>query len=151
MDGGMVDLPPSVRAGRRPIHRWLAAFMASCFVGTLATDLVYWSTANMLWADFSAWLLTVGVIVGWVAVVVAVIEMLALRSRLRSRVTWPYAIGSLVALILATINMFMHTRDAWTSVVPWGFVLSAVTVLVLILTARTMRKPYVASDTEVIA
>ncbi|HEY1978525.1 MAG TPA: DUF2231 domain-containing protein [Xanthobacteraceae bacterium] len=140
-----------MRVGRRPIHRWLAAFMASCFVGTLATDLAYWRTANMLWADFSAWLLTVGVVVGYVTVVVALIEMFAVRSSIHSRITWPYAIGSLVALVLATINMFMHTRDAWTSVVPWGLALSAVIVLILILTAWMMRESYDATDTEVIA
>ena len=113
------DLPPGVRVGRRPIYRWLAAFAASCFVGTLATDIAYWRTANMQWADFSAWLLTVGVVVGYITVVVALIETFAFRAPLRSRITWPYAIGSLVALVLATVNMFMHTRDAWTSVVPW--------------------------------
>jgi uncharacterized membrane protein len=151
MEGEMADLPSNMRVGRRSIHRWLAAFMASCFVGTLATDVAYWGTANMQWADFSAWLLSVGVVVGWVAVVVALIEMLVVRSLLRSRITWPYAIGSLIALIIATVNTFMHTRDAWTSVVPWGLVLSAATVLVLILTGWMMREPYVATDREVIA
>jgi uncharacterized membrane protein len=85
----------------------------------LATDIAYWRTADMMWADFSAWLLTVGVIVGCITVVVALIETFAVRSPLRGRVTWRYAIGSLVALILATFDMFVHTRDAWTSVVPW--------------------------------
>jgi len=31
-------------------------------------------------------------------------------------------------------NMFVHSRDAWTSVVPWAFALSAATVLVLLFT-----------------
>ena len=31
-----------------------------CFVGTLMTDIVYWHTAAMLWADMSAWLLLAG-------------------------------------------------------------------------------------------
>lgn len=145
------DLPSTVRVGRRPIFRWLAAFAASCFVGTLATDLAYWRTADMMWADFSAWLLTVGVIVGYVAVVVALIETFAVRSPLRGRVTWPYALGCLVALILATFDMFVHTRDAWTSVVPLGLVLSAAIVLVLILTGWMTLESYDAADTEVIA
>jgi uncharacterized membrane protein len=142
---------PSVRIRRRPVYRALAAFAASCFVGTLATDIAYWRTADMMWSDFSDWLLTFGVIVGGVAVVVAVIETLILRAPRRGRVTWPYALGSLVALILATLDMFVHTRDAWTSVVPWGLVLSAATVLVLILTAWMTRPTYDTADTEVIA
>jgi uncharacterized membrane protein len=45
-----------------------------------------------------------------------------------------YASGILVVMILATFNMLIHTRDAWTSVVPWGVTLSVITVVVLIFT-----------------
>ena len=145
------DYRSSVRIGRRPFYRRLAAFAASCFIGTLATDIAYWRTANMMWADFSAWLLTVGLIVGCAAVVVALIETLAIRSPLRGRLTWSYAIGNALALILATFDMLVHTRDAWTSVVPWGLALSAAIVLVLILTGWMTRETYDAAGTEVIA
>jgi uncharacterized membrane protein len=120
-------------------------------MGTLATDIAYWRTANIMWADFSDWLLTAGVIVGYVTVVVALIETFAIRSPLRGRLTWLYAIGNLAALILATFDMFVHTRDAWTSVVPWGLVLSAAIVLVLILTGWMTRESYDAVGAEVIA
>jgi uncharacterized membrane protein len=116
----------------------------------LATDIAYWRTADMMWADFSDWLLTVGVIVGYVAIVVALIETFAVRSPLRGRATWRYAIGALLALILATVDAFVHTGDAWTSVVPWGLVLSAAIVLVLILTGWMTRQTYDAAHTEVI-
>jgi uncharacterized membrane protein len=56
-----------------------------------------------------------------------------------------------VALILATFDMLVHTRDAWTSVVPWGLVLSATIVLVLILTGWITRETYDAAGTEVTA
>ena len=57
-----------------------------------------------------------------------------LRGRLtrEQAPTWPHAIGNGVALVLATLNMLVHTRDAWTSVVPWGLVLSAAVVLILL-------------------
>jgi uncharacterized membrane protein len=60
-------------------------------------------------------------------------------------------VGNVVALILATFDMLVHTRDAWTSVVPWGFVLSAAIVLVLILTAWMTRETYGAVGPEVTA
>jgi uncharacterized membrane protein len=37
-------------------------------------------------------------------------------------------------LILAIFNVLIHTRDAWTSVVPTGLILSIVTVLILPIT-----------------
>ena len=38
------------------------------------------------------------------------------------------------ALILATLNALVHTRDAYTSVVPTGLVLSVLVVLILLVT-----------------
>jgi uncharacterized membrane protein len=136
------NLRSTVWVGRSPFYRALAAFPASCFIGTLATDLAYWRTVNVMWVDFSDWLVTVGVIVGYLTIVVALIETFAIRSPLRPRATWPYVLGNLVALILATFNMLVHTRDAWTSVVPWGLVLSAATALVVILTYWITRQNY---------
>jgi uncharacterized membrane protein len=117
----------------------------------LATDIAYWWTANMMWADFSDWLLTVGVIVGYMTVVVALIETFAIRSALHGRPTWRYAIGNVVALILATFDTLVHTRDAWTSVVPWGLVLSAAIVLILILTSWMTHETCDVAGAEVTA
>ena len=72
-------------------------------------------------------------------------------SPVAAGLTWPCAVGNLVALILATINLLVHTRDAWTSVVPWGLVLSAATVLVLILTGWIARETHGTTATEVTA
>ena len=142
-------LGSTIRIGRPPFYRALGAFAASCFVGTFATDIVYWRTTDVLWVDFSDWLVTIGVIVGYMTIVVALIETFVARSPLRRRPTWPYALGNVVALILATVNLLVHTRDAWTSVVPWGLVLSAAVVIVLILTYWTTRETYRLGSAEV--
>jgi uncharacterized membrane protein len=124
---------------RRPIYPLVAAFAASCLLGTLATDIVYWWTADIMWADFSAWLVSAGVIVGWATVIIALIKIVALRSARFRHGSGAYASALVVALIvilliMATLDMLVHTRDAWTSVVPWGVILSAgVAALVLII------------------
>jgi uncharacterized membrane protein len=124
----------TARIAKHPIHPILVPFPIVCFVGTLLTDLTYWGTADMVWADFSAWLVTVGVITGWLAALAGLIDFLGDR-RIREQVpAWPHAIGNAVALVLASLNMMVHTRDAWTSVVPWGLVLSAAVVLILLFT-----------------
>ena len=43
------------------------------------TDLTYWWSADMMWADFSAWLVTVGVIVGLLAAIFGLIDFLGSR------------------------------------------------------------------------
>jgi uncharacterized membrane protein len=144
------EFHPAVRIGRRPFYPWLTAFAASCMVGALATDIAYWATANVIWTDFSDWLLIAGVIVGLLSIVVALIEALARRAP-RRRPAWPFWLGGIVALVLGFFDMLVHTRDAWTSVVPWGLTLSAATVLVLIVAAFMARAAAGPAVTEVTA
>jgi uncharacterized membrane protein len=124
-----------MRIFQQPIHPILVPIPIACFVGVLLTDLTYWRSAEMMWADFSAWLVSVGVIFAYLAALFGLIDFLSSRSIRAQPPAWPHAIGNILLLILATLNMFVHSRDAWTSVVPWGLVLSAATVLVLMFTA----------------
>jgi uncharacterized membrane protein len=131
-DRDPINLP--VRVLRRPFHPMLASFPATCFVGTLLTDIVYWRTAEMMWANFSAWLIAIGVILGWLAAIVGLIDLAGRRYAFAPVPGWAYALTTLILLILATFNMLIHTRDAWTSVVPWGLALSVATVVLLLIT-----------------
>jgi uncharacterized membrane protein len=115
------------------------------------SDIVYWRTADIVWADFSDWLVTVGVIVGYVTLVVALIEIFALQTGRLYRLyrpNWLFALGMIVALILATFNILVHTRDAWTSVVPWGVVLSALVVVVALAAGWATRETYESETYE---
>ncbi|MBZ9935674.1 DUF2231 domain-containing protein [Mesorhizobium sp. BR1-1-16] len=118
-----------------PLHPFLACIVATCLTSAMLTDIAYASTAVMMWADFSAWLISAGTILAWLFGLVGLIEF-GVRPALRTRHhVLPYAIGNLVVIVLATINMLIHTRDAWTSVVPTGLVLSILTVVTLLATA----------------
>lgn len=119
---------------RHPIHPMLVPFPIACFVGTLLTDIAYSLTANVMWARFSAWLITIGVIFAVLAAIAGAIDFFGNRLIRATSAGWPHVIGNVVVLILAILNMLIHTRDAWTSVVPWGLVLSAITVLILLFT-----------------
>jgi len=124
----------AVSVARRSIHPLLIPFPIACFVATLLTDLVYWATAKMMWADFSAWLVTAGFILGVLAAIVGLIDFLSRPAIRARRPAWLHAIGNAAVLVLALFNALVHGRDAWTSVVPLGLILSAVTVAVLLFT-----------------
>lgn len=133
--GAVDDRPATVVYAAPPFHAMLAVVPATCFVGTLLTDLAYWRSAEMMWADFSAWLVSAGVVLGWLFLIIGLIEIAARRAHRRRAGIWAYLIGNVVVLVFATLNMLVHTRDAWTSVVPWGLILSAATVVSLVGTA----------------
>jgi uncharacterized membrane protein len=114
-----------------PIHPMLVPIPIVCFMGAFVTDITYWVTAEMMWADFSSWLLIVGLIFGALAALAGLIDFLSNRQIRSLAPAWPHVLGNLIVLILAFFNTLIHTRDAWTSVVPAGLVLSVVTVLIL--------------------
>ena len=117
-----------------PLHPMLVPIPIACFVGTFLTDLAYWKTANLQWAVMSSWMLTVGLIVALLAVIAGLIDFLG-DARIRNlRALWIHAMGNALALILSLFNVFIHSRDGYTSVVPTGLILSTLVVLILLVT-----------------
>jgi uncharacterized membrane protein len=129
-----VIIRSTARIGSHPIHPILVPIPIACFVGALFTDLMYWRSADMTWADFSAWLVTVGTIVGWLAAIAGLIDFLGNRLVRMQPPAWPHAVGNIAMLVAATFNTLIHSRDAYTSVVPMGLILSALTVVILLFT-----------------
>ena len=122
---------PTAQVAQHPIHPMLVSVPIVCFIGALLTDITYAVTAEIMWADFSAWLLVVGVIIGILAAIAGLIDFLGSRRIRALGAAWLHLIGNLIVLVLAFFNALVHTRDGWTSVVPIGLTLSIITVLIL--------------------
>ncbi|WP_225142755.1 MULTISPECIES: DUF2231 domain-containing protein [unclassified Bradyrhizobium] len=117
-----------------PIHPMLVPIPITCFVGALLTDIAYVASAEIMWANFSAWLLLAGIVFGVLAAIVGLIDFLGNRLVRAQAPAWPHLIGNVVVLILSMVNLMIHMRDGWTSVWPSGLALSALTVLILPIT-----------------
>jgi uncharacterized membrane protein len=124
-------LRSTAQIARHPIHPMLVPFPIACFVGALVTDIAYYATAEMMWADFSAWLLVVGLIMGVLAAIAGLTDFLGNRMIRAQRPAWAHMLGNLAVLVLSAINLLVHSRDGWTSVYPTGLILSVVVVLIL--------------------
>ncbi|MGF6311678.1 putative membrane protein [Bradyrhizobium sp. i1.8.4] len=121
----------------RPIHGILVSFSAAYFVGALATDLAYWQMLDVLWERFSIWLIAAGLVMAGLATIAYAIELVS-GARI-DRPAWPRVVGYALAVLLASTNAFIHSRDGYTAVVPTGLMLSALVVAVLVLTAVVAR------------
>ncbi len=129
-----LNSPSTASIAGRPLHAMVVPFPIACFVGTLVTDIVYWRTADMMWETFSVWLLTIGLVISFFAVVFGLIDFFGSRNIRSLPGAWLHGLGNGVALVLAIINAFVHSRDGWTAVVPQGLILSALTVIILAFT-----------------
>jgi uncharacterized membrane protein len=117
-----------------PVHGILAAYPLAFFSAAFVTDIAYANSAQMMWANFSVWLITGGVLMGLLAALAGIADALLNRRRGRTR-PWLHSVATAAMLLLAILNGFIHSRDAWTSVVPTGLILSAIVAVLALVTS----------------
>ncbi|MDN4632080.1 DUF2231 domain-containing protein [Sphingomonas sp. PsM26] len=121
-----------------PIHTLLAAFPLAFFTAAFLTDLTYVNTAEMQWANFSVWLITGGLIMGGFAALAGIVDFVRNRRRVRRAPRpWFHSVLNVAVLGLALVNAFVHSRDAWTSVMPTGIILSGIVAVLVIVSSWT--------------
>ncbi len=123
-------------ANDRPqlLHPRLIAPGAALLITAFATDVVYWRTLLFQWNNFSIWLIAAGLVLAGLAGLALLLDM---AQRRIGAIDWGRFIGFTVAALLSLLNAFVHSRDAYTAVVPNGLELSAlVTVILLVLGRR---------------
>lgn len=117
-----------------PIHPMLVPFPIVCFTLTLLADIIFWQTSFLMWQRFAEWLLLAGLLFGALAALAGAVDFFTRREIRAQKPAWPHAIGNVIVMVLAIVNSLVHAGDGWNSVVPWGLILSAVTVLLLLVT-----------------
>ncbi|MGF9691532.1 MULTISPECIES: DUF2231 domain-containing protein [unclassified Rhizobium] len=119
-----------------PGHRLSALFIPFpfvCFTLTMATDILFWRTTNLMWQNFSAWLLFAGALFGAIGILAGIIDWIRPATRLMMPGI-AATLGFIVVLLLSVVNSLIHAGDGWTAVVPNGLVASAVTMLAMLVT-----------------
>jgi uncharacterized membrane protein len=119
-----------------------------------ATDLIYWQTLLFQWNNFSIWLITAGLVLAALAAMALVLD--AVRGCI-GLIAWGRFAGFTVAALLSLLNAFVHSRDAYTAVVPEGLRLSAVVTLILLVlgwrgwSLRAVRRSKTSDHREVLS
>jgi uncharacterized membrane protein len=114
---------------RRLLHPGLVAAGATLLIAAFASDLLYWDTLLFQYNNFSGWLLTGGLVLSLLAAIAFVIDLVLGRV---GRVSWLRFFGLAAAALLGLLNAFVHSRDAYTAVVPQGITLSAIVTAILL-------------------
>jgi uncharacterized membrane protein len=111
----------------------VVAFPLVLFVSVIPADIAFLQTAEIQWSNFSAWLITGGLLTGVPALAWAIVDIVCARDR-RGRAI------AIVLLLLAMyaagfINILLHSRDAWYSVTAVGLFLSGLTAALAVAAA----------------
>jgi uncharacterized membrane protein len=99
-----------------------------CFVAALIFDIIYSETAVMLWDKGAAWLIVFGLLFAVVPRLVNLTQVWITSRRTATRADKMDFWLNLFAIVVAIVNAFVHSRDAF-AVVPAGLWLSVCTVI----------------------
>lgn len=100
------------------------------FVAGLIFDITYANTAVVLWGKGADWLITLGLVFAVVPRLINLVQVWITSRRLVTRANRLDFWLNLFAIIAATFNVLVHTRDAY-EVVPASVWLSLCTVILL--------------------
>lgn len=126
--------PRSYMRLHAPLYELFNQIPAVCFTLAILTDIAYWQTANLLWQNFSSWLLFAGLVGGGLTAVAVAADYFRIR-RLYSSVNPYYPLGAAFVWVTALVNSLIHAGDGWTAVVPWGLTLSILTFVLMLVTS----------------
>ena len=114
----------------KSIYGLLNPIPFGCLVAALIFDFIYSKSAVMLWDKGAAWLIVFGLLF---AVVPRLLNLTTVWITFRRSATRADKLDfwvNLFAIVLAIVNAFVHSRDAY-AVVPTGLWLSTGTVILL--------------------
>jgi uncharacterized membrane protein len=121
-----------------PIYLLLFPIPVVLFVAALVADIAYANSANMMWLNFSEWLIAAGLLFGALAAITLIVEFIASPAIRTGPLGWTHLMLFFAAVVVELFNMFFHTRDGFTAVVPTGMALSIIGVLLALAAVGTL-------------
>ncbi|UVW27690.1 DUF2231 domain-containing protein [Massilia sp. H6] len=123
---------PAYRSPPGRLHAILLAGSVPLFLGALLSDIAYYQSYQIQWANFASWLIAGALLFSGLAMVFALVNLL--RARHKSGATLVYFLLLLAAWVLGLFNAIQHAKDAW-AVMPAGLVLSVIVTVLIVVAA----------------
>ncbi|MDX0445039.1 DUF2231 domain-containing protein [Sinorhizobium medicae] len=134
-DRELLGLAASAKVGGHPIHPMLVPFPIALLVATFVSDLVYLTNGNAFWADVSMWSLGAAIVTAALAALAGLTDFMG-NARIRAiNDAWKHMIGNIVVVLLSIASFWLRYDGGPVQAVwPGGFLLSLLTVLLLLYT-----------------
>ena len=118
-----------------PLHPVFIVFPAAFLIGLLASDLAFGVTRDPFWARASLWLALAGLVMGCIAGLLGIIELVGVRRVRELPAAWIHGLGNVAVLVLTFFNVFDRWANPGAFILPAGLELSAITAAILLVTA----------------
>ncbi|CCJ75213.1 Membrane protein, putative [Cronobacter muytjensii 530] len=102
------------------------------FVAAWIFDIIYMKSFVLMWTHAASWLIAIGLVVAIIPRLISLGQMWPGRRHLHGPAQRLHFWLNLVAIVLAIVNAFIHSRDAY-AVVPAGVILSTLVVALMLL------------------
>lgn len=112
------------------LHPFFVSLGGVLLMAAFPSDIMYSQTSLMQWSNASEWLIATGLVFALIAAIVLLVEVLVGTAR---PISWLDFVLLAIAAVLSIVNAFVHSRDAWTTVVPEGIWLSGISALLLVI------------------
>jgi uncharacterized membrane protein len=113
----------------RLLHPFFVGLGGALLMAALFTDYMYFSNSLIQWSNFSTWLILGGLVLALFAAIFLIVDIFVFGA---GPISWFDFALLAVATVLSIFNELVHTRDAWTTVVPTGITLSAMVAILLL-------------------
>lgn len=102
------------------------------FVAAWIFDIIYLKSFVVMWTHTASWLIAIGLVIAIIPRLINLVQVWVGHAYPQGSAIKVHFWLNLLAILLAILNAFVHSRDAW-AVVPMGVILSTLVVVLLLL------------------
>lgn len=121
----------TVAIAGHPIHPLLVTFPVGILVAAAGSDLGYWWTRDLFWAQASFWLLGAGLFTAVLAAVTGMMDFLRIERVRKRSAGWAHMVLNVAVLGLTIINFTLRWNNQAGAVLPTGLILSILVATLL--------------------
>ena len=113
------------------MHAVFAFSSVPLFLGALISDWAYFSSHQIQWVNFAAWLIAGGLLIAGPVLLWGALDLLRSPST-RQRRSVVYLSLLLATFVVGFLNALVHAKDGWAAM-PTGLILSALVVVLALM------------------
>jgi uncharacterized membrane protein len=124
-------VPSTVAIAGHPLHPLLVTFPIAFLTSVLATDIAYWLTRDLFWAQVSIWLIGAGIVTGIIAALTGLMDFLKIDRVRQHSAGWIHMVGNVAGLGISLVNFGLRWGNSAGAILPTGIVLSLIVATLL--------------------